>query len=61
MYMSRGVFQTLGMLIIGAIATVWLFVEDPGKIMPTVILASLFIILSLEYIREGISKKGKPT
>jgi hypothetical protein len=57
MHMSRGIFQTLAVLIIGAIAYVWLFVEGLEKTISIVFLVSLFILLSSEYIREGFSQK----
>lgn len=55
--MSRGVFQTSAMLIMGALVYVWLFFSESERTIPTVVLVSLFILLSLEYIREGFSQK----
>ena len=57
MRITRGVFLTLGWVIMGALAYVWLFFSDSEKTIPTVALVSLFILLSLEYIREGFSQK----
>jgi len=57
MRMTRGVFLTLGWVIMGALAYVWLFLSDSEKTIPTVALVLLFILLSLEYIREGFSQK----
>ena len=56
MRIPRGVFQILGTVIMAAIAYVWLFIETE-RTMLIVILVSLFVLLSLEYIREGYSQK----
>jgi len=56
MRITRGVFQ-ISALIMGALAYVWLFLSESEKTIPTVALVSLFILLSLEYIREGFSQK----
>jgi hypothetical protein len=57
MRITRGVFQTLGWVIMGTLAYVWLFLSESEKTIPTVALVSLFILLSLEYVREGFSQK----
>jgi len=57
MHMSRGVFQTLAMIILGTLVYVWFFFSESEKTIPIVVLVSLFILLSLEYIREGFSQK----
>jgi hypothetical protein len=53
MYMTRSVFQTLAMLILGGIVYVWLFLEESARTIPIVILILLFVLLSLYYLREG--------
>ena len=60
MQISRGVFQTLAMIILGAIVYIWLFIETEKTIL-IAILVSFFVILSVEYIREGISQKKTVT
>lgn len=57
MRITRRVFLTLGWIMMGALTYVLLFFSDSEKIIPTVVLVSLFILLSLEYIREGFHKK----
>ena len=49
------------MVIMAAIAYVWFFVEESERIISLLMLATLFAILSLEYIREGVStRKSQP-
>ena len=55
MRIPRGVFQILGTAIMVAIAYVWLFIETERTIL-IVVLVSFFVLLSLEYIREGFSQ-----
>lgn len=55
MRIPRGVFQILGTVIMVAIAYVWLFIETE-RTMLIIILVSLVVLLSLEYIREGFSQ-----
>jgi len=57
MHLSRGVFQTCAMIIMGVLVYVWLFFSEPERTILTAVLVSLFILLSLEYIREGFTKK----
>jgi asparagine N-glycosylation enzyme membrane subunit Stt3 len=57
MYISRGVFQALAGLLMGAIVCVWVFLEDSARIISIVILVLFFVILSLEYVREGFSER----
>jgi len=57
MRITRRVFLTLGWIMMGALTYVLLFFSDSEKTIPTVVLVSLFILLSLEYIREGFHKK----
>ena len=57
MHMSRDVFQILAMVILGTLVYIWFFFSESEKTIPIVVLISLFILLSLEYIREGFSKK----
>lgn len=55
MRLSRGIFQTLAGLIFGAIVYVWVFFEESERTISIAILVLLFVLLSLEYIREGFS------
>ncbi|UCE43407.1 MAG: hypothetical protein JSV57_03305 [Candidatus Bathyarchaeota archaeon] len=57
MQISRALFQTLATAILGAIAYVWFFVEEALRPILMVILISLFVLLSVEYVREGFSQK----
>ena len=41
----------------GAIVYVWFFIEESERTIPIIILVSLFVLLSLEYVREGFSQK----
>lgn len=57
MHLSRGVFQICAMIIMGVLVYVWLFFSEPERTILTAVLVSLFILLSLGYIREGFTKK----
>lgn len=57
MYIGRSVFQALAGILMGAIVGVWVFLEDSARIISIVILALFFVILSLEYVREGFSER----
>jgi MFS superfamily sulfate permease-like transporter len=57
MRITRDIFQISALVIMGLIVYVWLFIEESEKTIPTVVLVSLFILLSVEYIREGLSQK----
>ena len=57
MHMSRDVFQTLAMVILGAIVCVWFSTEGSDRTMLIVVLVLLFIILSVEYVREGFAQR----
>ncbi|TET20702.1 hypothetical protein E3J74_01915 [Candidatus Bathyarchaeota archaeon] len=57
MRIARGVFLTLGWVIMGALAYVWLFTEGSDRTILIVVLVSLFIILSVEYVREGFAQR----
>jgi len=57
MRITRGIFQISALVIMGLIVYVWLFIEESEKTIPTVVLVSLFILLSVEYIREGLPQK----
>ena len=57
MQITRGIFQALATAILGAIVYVWFFIEESLRTMPLIVLVSLFVLLSLEYVREGFSQK----
>jgi len=57
MRITRDIFQISALVIMGLIVYVWLFIEESEKTIPTVVLVSLFILLSVEYIREGLFQK----
>jgi len=57
LHITRDLFQILATAILGAIACVWFLVEEPQRTIPLIILVSLFVLLSLEYVREGFSQK----
>ena len=57
MYISRGVFQALAGILMGAIVCVWVFFEDSARTISIIILVFFFVLLSLEYVREGFSQK----
>lgn len=61
MKLSWGTFQALALALLGAIAFVWFFIEDDERTLPIILLVSLFVLLSLEYIREGLSPKKPAT
>jgi len=41
----------------GAIVCVWVFLEDSARTISIVILILFFLLLSLEYVREGFSQR----
>jgi hypothetical protein len=45
------------MAILVAIVLVWFFIEESERTIPIVLLISLFVLLSFEYVREGVSQK----
>lgn len=57
MYMTRGIFQTLAGVIFAAIVYFWIFLEESQRTIPIFVLVLLFILLSVEYVREGFSHK----
>ena len=57
MQITRGIFQAIATIIMAAIAYVWFFIEETERPIPIVILASLLVLLSFEYVREGFSQK----
>lgn len=61
MKLSWGIFQVLALVLLGGIVYVWFFFEDDERTLPIILLVSLFILLSLEYIREGLSPKKPAT
>jgi len=57
LHITRGLFRILATVIFGAIAYVWFLVEETQRTIPLILLVSLFVLLSLEYVREGFSQK----
>ncbi len=57
MHIGRSVFQAVAGLLMAAIVGVWVFLEDSARIISIVILVSFFLLLSLEYVREGFSQE----
>jgi len=53
----RPLFLTLGSLMMVAIGYVLFYIGEPDKTTLIIFLASLFILLSVEYLREGFEQK----
>ena len=57
MLIPRGLFLTLGSLTMVGIGYVWFYIEGPTKTTLMMFLALFFILLSVEYLREGFEQK----
>ena len=61
MVIPRALFLTLGSLMMVAIGYVWFYIEQPTKTTLIIFLALFFILLSVEYLREGLEQKKHRT
>ncbi len=57
MHITRDIFQPVAMAILVAIVLIWFFIEESERTIPIILLISLFVLLSFEYVREGVSQK----